>query len=178
MDEVEIEAVETLSDQWRPLRQYRLRQRRRDGTRQSLVREVYAMGPAAAVLPHDAYQLALILHPNERARLGDHDLTELLNPALEAGLLLAAPFEEWAAVLVAADAVVTDHGSTALYAAALDRPIVAAYDGGDELIPGSPMDQLLSRSPRLDSPTGLEAALGAHRPGIAREIIRRGGRAI
>ncbi|RBM12660.1 translation initiation factor 2 [Streptomyces sp. PT12] len=126
----------------------------------------------AAHLPYDSFQLALILHPNERARLGTLDLVECLAPALEAGMLLAAPFEEWAAVLVAADAVVTDHGSTALYAAALDRPVIAAYDGGDELIPGSPMARLLASSPRLDSPTGLEAALAAHRPGAGREIAR------
>jgi nudix-type nucleoside diphosphatase (YffH/AdpP family) len=61
MDEVEIEAVETLSDRWRPLREYRLRQRRRDGTRQELVREVYAMGPAAAVLPHDPQRGTVLL---------------------------------------------------------------------------------------------------------------------
>ncbi|ONK09512.1 translation initiation factor 2 [Streptomyces sp. MP131-18] len=125
----------------------------------------------ATHLPYDSFQLALILHPNEWALLGTLDLVECLNPALEAGMLLAAPFEEWAAVLVAADAVVTDHGSTALYAAALDRPIIAAYDGGDELIPGSPIARLLACSPRLDS-SALETALAAHRPGTAREIAR------
>ncbi|TCZ55602.1 NUDIX domain-containing protein [Roseicella aquatilis] len=53
MEEVEIEAVETLAEGWKPLRQYRLRQRRRDGRVQHLTREVYCMGLAAAVLPHD-----------------------------------------------------------------------------------------------------------------------------
>ncbi|MCB4823238.1 NUDIX domain-containing protein [Roseicella aerolata] len=61
MSEVEIEAVETLSEGWRPLRQYRLRQMRKDGRRQSLVREVYAMGPAAAVLPHDPHRGTVLL---------------------------------------------------------------------------------------------------------------------
>lgn len=61
MDEVEIESVETLSDHWRPLRQYRLRQRRRDGKEQSLVREVYCMGPAAAVVPHDPRRGTVLL---------------------------------------------------------------------------------------------------------------------
>lgn len=53
MDEVEIESVEVLGQGWRALRQYRLRQRRRDGTTQRLVREVYEMGPAVSVLPQD-----------------------------------------------------------------------------------------------------------------------------
>jgi len=126
-----------------------------------------------AQLPVDGYQLALIVHPNERSRLGAFNLTESLAPALDAGLILPRPYQEWAAVLIAADAVVTDHGSTALYAAALDRPLIGAYDGGDELIPGSPMDDLLARSPRLRRShplrAGLEAALAAHRPGVARD---------
>ncbi|MGI5340569.1 translation initiation factor 2 [Streptomyces sp. CA-181903] len=115
----------------------------------------------ARVLPHDTYQLALVLHPNEHSRLGSYDLTRHLAPALRAGMVLAGPHEEWAALLIACDAVVTDHGSTALYAAALGRPVVGAYDGGNELIPGSPMAALLERAPRLKAPAGLEEALRA-----------------
>ncbi|MEV6418278.1 hypothetical protein, partial [Streptomyces sp. NPDC051662] len=130
----------------------------------------------AVRLPHDRYQPALIVHPNERSRTGALDLAERLAPALDAGLILAGPYEEWAAVLVAADAVITDHGSTALYAAALDRTVIAAYDGGDELIPGSPMAELLGHSPRLAQTdhlgaafeTTLDAALDAHRPDATR----------
>ncbi|MCT2590800.1 translation initiation factor 2 [Streptomyces sp. N2-109] len=125
-------------------------------------------------LPYDTYQLALVLHPNERSLIGAFDLTERLAPAIDAGMALAGPYEEWGALLTAADAVVTDHGSTALYAAALGCPLIGAYDGGDELIPGSPMAELLSQSPRLEEPgdTGsLEAALGApHRPGAVRAL--------
>ncbi|MFJ9851123.1 translation initiation factor 2 [Streptomyces sp. NPDC101150] len=123
----------------------------------------------AARLPQDAYQLALVVHPNQRSRIGDFDLAERLAPALDAGMILAGPHEEWAAVLAAADAVITDHGSTALYyAAALDGPILAAYDGRDELLPGSPMAELLARIPRLDHATDLEAALGRYQPGTGR----------
>ncbi|UCM86529.1 glycosyltransferase family 9 protein [Streptomyces marincola] len=122
----------------------------------------------AARLPWDTYQLALILHPNERSRLGELNLAERLAPALDAGMFLAGPFEEWAAVLIACDAVITDHGSAALYAAALGRPVVSAYDGGGELVPGSPMADLLDRSPFLADADGLDAALGAQRPGAVR----------
>lgn len=116
----------------------------------------------ATRLPHDAYQLALLLHPNTRSEIGDFDLAERLAPALDAGMILAEPYEEWAALLIAADAVITDHGSTALYAAALDRPLIGAYDGGDELIPDSPMAELLARVPRLGAAKDLDAAIGAH----------------
>ncbi|GLF96560.1 translation initiation factor 2 [Streptomyces yaizuensis] len=131
------------------------------GPESLLARRPELPGELVARLPHDAYQLALVLHPNEHSRIGTFDLTRHLAPALTAGLVLAGPYEEWAALLVAADAVVTDHGSTALYAAALGRPLIGAYDGGSELIPGSPMDRLLARVPRLAEPSGLESALDA-----------------
>ncbi|MFK4614852.1 hypothetical protein ABH930_005558, partial [Kitasatospora sp. GAS204A] len=119
--------------------------------------------PAALVggLPHDSYQFALVLHPNEYSRTGTFDLSRQLAPVLGAGLVLARPHEEWAALLVAADAVITDHGSTALYAAALDRTVVGAYDGGSELIPGSPMSDLLATVPSLPEAAALPDALQA-----------------
>ncbi|WP_438490379.1 translation initiation factor 2 [Streptomyces sp. S186] len=122
-------------------------------------------------LPADSYQLALIMHPNDYSRSGLHDLAERLAPARDAGLLTPRPYEEWAAVLVAADAVLTDHGSTALYAAALDRPLLAVCDGGDELIPGSPMARLLDAVPALSLPSqGPEEWAGTAR--IAEDIAR------
>ncbi|MGH4030278.1 translation initiation factor 2 [Actinomycetota bacterium Odt1-20B] len=129
--------------------------------------------PAAltARFPQDSYQFALVLHPNEHSRTGEFDLAEQLAPALAAGLVVARPHEEWAAVLVAADAVVTDHGSAALYAAAArDVPVLAACDGGCEVIPGTPMAELLSMAPALEHADDLERALAAHRPGSARAL--------
>ncbi|MFH8219221.1 translation initiation factor 2 [Streptomyces sp. NPDC018057] len=131
----------------------------------------------AARLPQDEYQLALVVHPNEHSLLGTYDLTERLAPALDAGLVLAGPHEEWASVLIAADALVTDHGSTALYYCATeDRPVVGVHQDGAELIPGSPMHTLLARIPRLGaSDAGLSAveeALRAYRPGTGREAAR------
>jgi hypothetical protein len=119
----------------------------------------------ATQLPHDAYQLAAIVHPNVRSQMSPFDLSERLAPALDAGLILAEPYEEWAAMLVAADAVITDHGSAALYAAALDCPLIGACDGGAELLPGSPMADLLAASPRLEQPGSLDAAIARYRPG-------------
>ncbi|KIZ19692.1 translation initiation factor 2 [Streptomyces natalensis ATCC 27448] len=123
----------------------------------------------AAHLPHDAYQLALIVHPNERSLLGTYELTERLAPALDAGMILANPHEEWASVLIAADALVTDHGSTALYyAAPQDRPLVSVSRDCAELIPGSPMDVLLGHIPELGSAEAIEDAVRAYRPGTGR----------
>ncbi|MFK0295518.1 translation initiation factor 2 [Streptomyces sp. NPDC090442] len=123
-----------------------------------------------AELPQDAYQVALVLHPNDHSETGAQDLAEWLAPAVAGGLLVPRPYEEWAAVLVAADAVLTDHGSTALYAAALDRPLLAVCDGGTELLPGSPMARLLAAVPAFRSPDDLDAAVARHRPGSVRAL--------
>ncbi|EFF92143.1 translation initiation factor IF-2 [Streptomyces sp. e14] len=127
----------------------------------------------AALLPYDEFQLALVAHPNEHSRLGAYELAERLAPALAAGMVLARPHEEWASVLVAADALITDHGSAALYYCAVeDRPVVSVWRGGAELIPGSPMDALLSRVPRLERAEDLAEAVRAYRPGTGREAAR------
>ncbi|WP_425825490.1 translation initiation factor 2 [Streptomyces fractus] len=122
----------------------------------------------ATQLPYDEYQLALVVHPNEWSRLGAFELRQRLEPALAAGMLLPRPRDEWASTLVAADALVTDHGSAALYYAAVgDRPVVAGCRGGDELLPGSPMDVLLGGVPELGAAEDLPKVLRAYRPGRA-----------
>ncbi|WSW03698.1 CDP-glycerol glycerophosphotransferase family protein [Streptomyces sp. NBC_01005] len=128
----------------------------------------------AAHLPCDEYQLALIVHPNEWSLLGGYELTERLAPALDAGMVLAGPYQEWASVLIAADALITDHGSTALYySAASDRPVVNVHRGV-ELIPGSPMDVLLRQVPRLGPAEAVRDALEAYRPGPGRAAAQAG----
>jgi hypothetical protein len=127
----------------------------------------------AAQLPYDEYQLALVIHPNERSLLGTYELAERLAPAIDAGMILPDPHEEWASVLIAADALVTDHGSAALYyCAAQDRPVVSVRRAGGELIPGSAMDVLLRRVPRLDRAEDIVEALRAYRPGPGQTAAR------
>ena len=122
-----------------------------------------------AGLSVDTHQIALVVHPNERSTLGEFDLRERLAPALAGGMVLAGAYEGWAALLVAGDVLVTDHGSAALYYAAVaDRPIVSAYDGGNEVIPGSPIAELLSSVPWLAKSEDLLAAAASYRGGPGR----------
>ncbi|OKJ15772.1 translation initiation factor 2 [Kitasatospora sp. CB01950] len=132
-------------------------------------------------LPVDGYRVALLVHPNEVGGRSRLDLAEQFRPELRAGLLLPSPHQDWAAVLVAADAVITDHGSTALYAAALGRPVLNAYDGGRELIAGTPMARLLAAAPRFTGPESVrdvsapapaDAADAFDRPGEALTLLR------
>ncbi|MFF1422043.1 translation initiation factor 2, partial [Streptomyces sp. NPDC058280] len=134
---------------------------------ESLVRQHPGLAARlAAQLPYDEYQLALVIHPNERSLLGTYELAERLAPALDAGMILPDSHEEWASVLIAADALVTDHGSAALYyCAAQDRPVVSVHRGGGELIPGSPMGVLLDRIPQLERAEDIADALRAYRQG-------------
>ncbi|WP_419999629.1 translation initiation factor 2 [Streptomyces boninensis] len=121
------------------------------GPESLLTRRPHLLERLLAELPYDGWQLALIAHPNWYADLGRLGMTrQLLVEPLRAGLVLPDPYEEWGAALVAADVVVTDHGSTALYAAALGRPLLGAYDGGAELVPDSPMAALLATVPHLE----------------------------
>jgi len=60
-DEVEILRIETLSAEHFPLRRYRFRQRRRDGTGATVVRRIYELGESIAVLPVDRRRGTVLL---------------------------------------------------------------------------------------------------------------------
>lgn len=92
-----------------------------------------------ADLPWDDYRVALILHPAVRAWHSEQQVRRWLRPALDRGLMLLSPDEEWRAAVVAADLVIGDHGSVTLYAAALGRPTALACFSWEEIAPGTPI---------------------------------------
>jgi hypothetical protein len=106
-------------------------------------------------LPADHYRVALVLHPNVWERHGSLQVRAWLRRATDAGLVVIPPEEGWRAALVAADLVVSDHGSLTCYAAAADRPVLIAADGGAEVVRDSPLALLLDRLPELDPHTSL-----------------------
>ncbi|MDH6128909.1 translation initiation factor 2 [Kitasatospora sp. GP82] len=103
-----------------------------------------------AELPVDEYRTALVMHPNVWTYHGEFQLRLWLRSALAAGLILIPPDEGWRAALVAADTLVCDHGSVALYGAAVGLPLLLATDGGPEVAEDSPMNELRRGAPRLD----------------------------
>ncbi|NUR61511.1 MAG: hypothetical protein HOV87_23050 [Catenulispora sp.] len=95
-----------------------------------------------AALPWDSWRVAMVLHPGVRARHGEDAVTRWLRPALDRGLLLLDADDEWRAGLIAADAVIGDHGSVTLYGAALGVPTAFACFGWEEVDPEAAIARL------------------------------------
>ncbi|PSK95708.1 hypothetical protein CLV63_114141 [Murinocardiopsis flavida] len=129
-----------------------------------------------ADLPVDGYRVAAVLHPNVWSRYGPWQVRHWLAAAMDAGLLLLPPSAGWGSALVAADCVVGDHSSMAVYAAALDRPLLLAAFGA-EAVPGTAVARLGAQAPRLDPGTDLhpqvDGVIAEHAPGRYSEVADR-----
>src|SRR5690606_30769667 len=101
-------------------------------------------------LPADEFRLIAAWHPNCWERHGHPSIAGWLAPSLRSGLMLLPPHEGWRAGLLAADAVVADHGSVGFYAAALGLPIAIAAASGTETPADSPAAELVKAAPHLD----------------------------
>jgi hypothetical protein len=138
-----------------------------------------------AALPYDEYRVAAIVHPNVWSGHGAWQIRTALAAALDAGLILIPPVHAWRPALVAADAVIGDHGSVTLYGAALGKPVLLAAFGSDA-VPGTAVDSLGRAAPWLD-PLGdivqqIAAAVGEHTSEryhvIAEQAFARPGQAL
>jgi hypothetical protein len=140
------------------------------GGRPGLVDELVAR------LPVDEYRLAVVLHPGIWAAHGPWQVRSWLAPAVEAGVHLVCPYEGWQAALVGASVVLADHGSLALYAAALDKPLLMAVPGSPTTVQGSALAVLGARAPVLDPARDLReqvvAAVAGHAPGGHEPVTR------
>ncbi|MFJ4656806.1 hypothetical protein ACIP5Y_36555 [Nocardia sp. NPDC088792] len=127
-------------------------------------------------LDADSYQVVLVLHPNVWAYYGAFQITVWLSSALDAGLILMPPESGWHAALIAADQVISDHGSLGLFAASLDRPLLMT-GRAPETVPGTPTDELANCVPVLrpggDLRKQLEAAREQYRAGQYAHITER-----
>lgn len=120
-----------------------------------------------AALPYDEYRVAAILHPNVWSAHGSWQIRTWQAAALEAGLLLMPTVHAWRSALVAASAVVGDHGSVTLLGAAIGKPVLLATFGTD-VVPGTAVDRLGEVAPHLDRHQDLrqqvESAVQGHAP--------------
>jgi hypothetical protein len=129
-----------------------------------------------AAVEADSHQVALVLHPNVWSYYGAHQIELWLSSALDAGLLLMPADAGWQATLISSDLVVSDHGSLALFAAGLDRPLLLT-GVAPETVAGTPTDQLARLAPTLRSGAAvrpqLRSALNRHRPGQYADVTDR-----
>ncbi|MDL4813702.1 hypothetical protein [Actinomadura opuntiae] len=126
-----------------------------------------------AELPADEYQVAAVIHPNVWHHHGPWQLRAWLADCRRAGLLVIPPREGWRAALVAADAVVGDHGSVTLYAAALGRPVLLGAFPAERVVPGTAMAALGAASALLgDEPISeqIGSVIGGTIPGGAKKV--------
>ncbi|MFG2404592.1 hypothetical protein ACGFR8_09725 [Streptomyces brevispora] len=122
----------------------------------------------AREFPVDEYRFAAVLHPNIWHGHGPGQVRAWLDRARRCGLALIDPLEGWRQALVAADAVVGDHGSVTFYAAALGTPALLAAAPLHELDPDAPISDFMRAAPRLDPRAPLreqiDRLIDRHRP--------------
>ncbi|NUP15273.1 MAG: hypothetical protein HOZ81_04055 [Streptomyces sp.] len=118
--------------------------------------------------PADEYRLAAVLHPNIWHGHGPGQIRAWLDRARRAGLALIDPLHGWRQALVAADAVIGDHGSVTYYAAALGTPVLLGATPLAGLAPDAPVHAFVRTAPRLTPELPLrpqiETLLADHGP--------------
>ncbi|HET6705972.1 hypothetical protein [Amycolatopsis sp.] len=128
-------------------------------------------------LPMDEYRVAQVLHPNIWEAESAYGIRLCLRDELDSGLLLIPDQSSWEAVVLAADVVIGDHGSVAVYGAALDIPFLLGADGRAELTPWSPTAQLCASAVRLDPAAPLkpqlDQAITHYDPAVLRPTLNR-----
>jgi hypothetical protein len=111
------------------------------------------------------YQVAAMIHPAAWFGHGRRQLRAWLTEERAAGLLLIEPEVDWRAVVVAADQLIGDHGSTTVYAAAIGKRVLHTDLPVDELDPSSAQAFLGARAPRLRRFRPIERQLRHTAPG-------------
>lgn len=127
-------------------------------------------------LPRDHRVLALF-HPNVWAGHGPWQVRAWMADHLRRGLGLLPPEADWRSALAAADWIIGDHGSVALYGAVTGVPIVLADFAIRDVDPSSGIAELAKVAPRLSPRRSLSAqltrALAEHEPDRYRQAIAR-----
>jgi hypothetical protein len=112
-----------------------------------------------AELPLDEYRVAAVPHPNIWHLHGRYTVRSWLAAHRRSGLIVPPPLEGWRALIVAADAVIGDHGSVTFYAAALGVPTIMGTFPAAAVAPDSPVARLGATAPRLNPARPLRPQL-------------------
>lgn len=75
------------------------------------------------------YRVAALMHPAVWFGHAPRQIRSWLADCVDAGLVMIGPHVDWRAAVVAADIVIGDHGSVAVYAAAIGKPVLLVDPG-------------------------------------------------
>ncbi|MET8180846.1 hypothetical protein [Streptomyces sp. NPDC005336] len=124
-------------------------------------------------LPPDEFRIVAMFHPNTWNAHGEWQIQAWLGGLCRSGLVVVGQRADELGPLVAADYVVTDHGSMALYGAATGVPVLLASFPEADVSPDSPMAELGSFAPRLNSERSLGEQLDESSAGYRPERYAR-----
>jgi hypothetical protein len=102
-------------------------------------------------LPRDEYRVLAVLHPNVWTGHGTWQVRAWLADHLRNGLSLMPPEAEWRAAIVAADWIIGDHGSVALYGTVAGVPVLRTDIPVKEIDPASAIPEFAKITPRVSS---------------------------
>ncbi|WP_439660745.1 hypothetical protein ACSHWB_04055 [Lentzea sp. HUAS TT2] len=131
-----------------------------------------------AQLPCERYRLAIFLHPAVWSFEGTSEILRRLKPHIESGRLMVIPTAAgWHATVLASDLVIGDFGSTSLYSAMMDIPLLLATFSKN-VVPGTVMADLGNgmASPivlGLDLREQIEAEIERHDHSRAAHLVER-----
>lgn len=109
------------------------------------------------------HRVIATVHPAVWSEHGVRTVRRSLREVHEAGVDLVDAWEDWRGLVVAADVVIADHSSLAVYAAAIGVPVVLSHFPSGEVDPGSVLATLAACSPRLRRDLPLHGQLLAAR---------------
>lgn len=119
------------------------------GSRSLFGRAVDLMDRILAELAPEEHRIVALMHPNIWFGHGPRQVRAWLTEAVNRGLGLVPPTSDWLGALIAADLILGDHGSLAVYGAAANVPVVVAGFPADDVFSESASALLAALAPRL-----------------------------
>lgn len=125
-----------------------------------------------AELPAD-HRVVATAHPAVWSAHGVRPVRQSLRDVREAGVDLVDVWEDWRGLIVAADLLIADHSSLAVYAASVGVPVMFSHFAADEVDPNSVLTALAEHSPllRQDSPLFAQLVEGKKAQPAQRRVI-------
>lgn len=111
-------------------------------------KDIQLLQALTAELRRTRWRVAVLIHPQAWCH-GRRQVLAWLREPRAAGLTVLEPEADWRPAVIAADAVIGDHGSPTVYAAAIGKPVLRTEFPVEELNAGSAQAVLAGSAPAL-----------------------------